>query len=91
MEELSRPAKRQTPNASRHPTPESFFMSNREFDLTIHPDGRVEVHVKGFPGKACLEAAKFFEETVGEMLTQQATHELYEPEEQVQYRLENRR
>jgi hypothetical protein len=66
-------------------------MPNREFDLTIHADGSVEVHVKGFPGKACLEAAKLFEETVGPMLSQQTTHELYEPEEQVQFKLENRR
>lgn len=66
-------------------------MAQREFDLTIHPDGRVEVHVKGFPGKSCLEAAKFFEETVGQVLSLTTTHEFYEPEEQVRYRLENRR
>ena len=49
-----------------------------------------ELHVKGFKGRACLDAVKLFEEIVGEMKSQQQTSEFYEPEEQVQYRLDQR-
>ncbi len=33
-------------------------MPQREFDITIGKDGGVELHVKGFKGKGCLEAMK---------------------------------
>ena len=66
-------------------------MPTREFDITISPDGSVELHVKGYKGRSCLEAMKVFEEIVGRTVSQQTTREFYEPEEQVQYRVENRR
>ena len=59
-------------------------MPQREFDITIGPDGNVELHVKGFKGKGCLEAMKLFEQIVGEVKSQRETNEFYEPEEQVQ-------
>ena len=65
-------------------------MPEREFNITIAPDGGVELHVKGYKGKSCLEAMKLFEQIVGELKTQRETSEFYEPEEQVQYRIENR-
>jgi hypothetical protein len=65
-------------------------MPQREFDITIGKTGEVELHVKGFKGRACLDVVKLFEEIVGEMKSQQATSELYEPEEQVQYRVDQR-
>jgi len=65
-------------------------MPQREFDITIGKDGSVELHVKGFKGKGCLEAMKMFEQIVGEMKSQQPTSELYEPEEQVQFRIDQR-
>ncbi|HOW65109.1 MAG TPA: DUF2997 domain-containing protein [Candidatus Paceibacterota bacterium] len=65
-------------------------MPEREFDMTIHPDGTVEVHVKGYKGKACLEAARMLEQIVGEMKAQRETSEFYEPDEQVQYRIDQR-
>lgn len=65
-------------------------MAQREFEITIGKTGEVELHVKGFKGKACLEVVKIFEEIVGEMKSQQHTSEFYEPEEQVQYRLDQR-
>jgi hypothetical protein len=65
-------------------------MPQREFEVTIGPDGTVEVYVKGYKGKGCLEAAKIFQEIVGEMKSQQETSEFYEPEEQVQYRIDQR-
>lgn len=65
-------------------------MPQREFDVTIGPDGTVEVHVKGYKGKGCLEAAKMFEKIVGEIKSQSETSEFYEPDEQVQYRIDQR-
>jgi hypothetical protein len=65
-------------------------MAQREFDITIGPDGSVELHVKGFKGSSCLEVVKLFEEIVGELKSQQQTSEFYEPEEQVQYRIDQR-
>jgi hypothetical protein len=65
-------------------------MPQREFDITIAKDGSVELHVKGFKGRACLEAAKIFQEIVGEMQMERQTSEFYEPEEQVRYRQDQR-
>jgi hypothetical protein len=65
-------------------------MPEREFDLTINPDGTVEVHVKGYKGKRCLEAARMLQKIVGEMKSQRETSEFYEPEENVQYRIDQR-
>jgi hypothetical protein len=63
-------------------------MPQREFNLTIAADGSVEVHVKGYKGKSCSEAVKLFEQIVGELKSEQKTSEFYEPEEQVQFRLD---
>ena len=65
-------------------------MRQREFDITIGPDGSVEVHVKGYKGKRCLEAAKLFETTIGETQARHLTSEYYDPEEEVQYHVEQR-
>ena len=65
-------------------------MPQREFDITIGKDGGVEVHVKGYKGKGCLEAMKIFTEIVGEMKKEQLTSEFYEPEEQVRHNIEQR-
>jgi hypothetical protein len=65
-------------------------MPQREFDITIGQTGEVELHVKGFKGRACMDVVKIFEEIVGEMKSQQQTSEFYEPEEQVQYRVDQR-
>ena len=65
-------------------------MPQREFDITIGPDGSVELHVKGFKGKGCLEAMKLFEQIVGEVKSQGETREFYEPEEQVHFEIGQR-
>jgi Protein of unknown function (DUF2997) len=65
-------------------------MPQREFDITIGKDGNVELHVKGYKGKGCLEAMKMFEQIVGELRQEQKTNEFYEPEEQVRYNIEQR-
>ncbi len=65
-------------------------MPQREFDITIGPDGNVELHVKGFKGKGCLQAMKLFEQIVGEVKSQRETSEFYEPEEVVRYQIDQR-
>jgi hypothetical protein len=62
----------------------------REFEITIGKTGEVQLHVKGFKGRSCLEAMKAFEQIVGELKQQQLTSEFYEPDEQVQYRIDQR-
>jgi len=65
-------------------------MAQREFNITIGADGSVEVHVKGYKGRSCSEAVKLFEKIVGEIKSEQKTSEFYEPEEQVQFRIDQR-
>ena len=65
-------------------------MAQREFDITIGPDGSVDVHIKGYKGKSCTEAVKLFEQIVGEIRAEQKTSEFYEPEEQVQFHIDHR-
>jgi hypothetical protein len=65
-------------------------MPQREFEITIGPDGQVHLHVHGYKGKSCHDAVKLFERVVGEIKSQQATSEFYEPEEVVRYHLEQR-
>jgi hypothetical protein len=65
-------------------------MPHREFEITIGKTGEVELHVKGIKGRGCLEAVKIFESIVGELKSQQQTSEFYEPEEQVQFRIDQR-
>ncbi len=65
-------------------------MPQREFDITIGADGSVEVHVKGFKGRSCLDAIKLFEQIVGEVKSEQKTSEFYEPEENVRFRIDQR-
>lgn len=65
-------------------------MAQRELAITILADGRVELHVKGFKGRKCLEVIKVFEKVLGEVQSQEQTNEFYEPEEQVRFRLDQR-
>jgi hypothetical protein len=66
-------------------------MAERELEITISASGDVELHVKGFKGKKCLDVVKLFEQIVGEVKSQQQTNEFYEPEEQVSFRIDQRR
>jgi len=65
-------------------------MRQREFEIIIGPDGSVEVQVKGYRGKRCLEAAKMFEQMIGKTQAQHLTSEYYDPEEEVQYHIDQR-
>jgi len=65
-------------------------MPQREFNITIAPDGNVQVHIQGYKGKSCLEVMKMFEQVVGELQSRRETSEFYEPDEQVQLNIEQR-
>jgi hypothetical protein len=66
-------------------------MPQREFEITIEPDGSVQLHVKGYKGRSCLEAMKIFEQVVGELKSQHETSEFYEPDERVRFNIEQGR
>jgi len=66
-------------------------MPQREFEITIAPDGGVELHVKGYKGRSCLEATKIFERIVGELRARRETSEFYEPDDRVQLNIDHRR
>jgi hypothetical protein len=66
------------------------IMPQREFEITIAPDGSVELLVKGYKGKSCLEAMKIFEQIVGELKSQGTTSEYFEPDENVRINLDQR-
>lgn len=65
-------------------------MKEREFEITIGPNGNVELQIKGYKGKRCLDAVKLFQEMIGHVQSQRETSEYYEPEEEVQYRIEQK-
>lgn len=65
-------------------------MPQREFEITIEPDGNVELHIQGYKGKSCLEAMKLFEQIVGEVVSRRETSEYYEPDEVVRYNIEQK-
>jgi hypothetical protein len=64
-------------------------MNQKEFAITITPEGRVEVHIQGYKGQAgCRSAAALMEKIIGHIDSRQETSEAYEPEETV--RIEQR-
>ncbi len=63
-------------------------MAQREFDITIGPSGEVNLHIRGYKGKSCLEVVKLFEKIVGRVKSQQETSEFYEPEEEVRFHID---
>lgn len=64
-------------------------MREREFEVTLGADGSVQVHVKGYKGRGCLEAMRFFEQAVGPAQGRRLTAEFYDPEEEVRYHIDS--
>ncbi len=60
----------------------------RELEIIIGKDGKLQVIIKGFPGKACMDIAKILEETLGPIQEEEHTSEYYEPEEKTKINLE---
>jgi hypothetical protein len=65
-------------------------MAEHEYHVTIAADGTVELNIHGHKGSSCLDVVKIFEQIVGAKKSQQLTSEFYEPDEQVQYRIDQR-
>ncbi len=61
----------------------------RDIEITIAPNGQIEVHVKGMPGKQCLKVRDMLAGLVGRAHSEQHTGEYYQSEEVVS--LEQRR
>lgn len=62
----------------------------RELEVTIAPDGTVQVHISGMPGKQCLQIKEILEQTIGPLQSQRLTSEYYEPEEPGRISVERR-
>ena len=54
-----------------------------ELEITIDPQGRVTVEVKGAKGHACLAYEELFEKHVGRVKRKTVTPEYYEPGREV--------
>ncbi len=61
------------------------MVSKQEVELTIKPDGTVELTVKGVKGQACEDVAKLFGE-LGTTTRDERTAEYYEREGQTNVR-----
>lgn len=53
-------------------------MDEESLDVIIHPDGRVELHVKGVKGQACSHLTASLEEALGGEVDREWTPEYYE-------------
>lgn len=52
--------------------------SLEEIDVTLHPDGRVEMKVRGAEGKACLLVTRKLEQHLGgRVLSREPTDEMF--------------
>ena len=52
----------------------------KEMEITITPDGTVQVLVKGVKGKKCVDLVKFLEVSIGEVKEKKLTLDYYEKE-----------
>jgi hypothetical protein len=55
-------------------------MEMEELEITIDPEGNVQVHVNGPKGMDCLETTKTLEAAVGDLKERSYTGEYYEEE-----------
>ena len=59
-----------------------------EIDVILHPDGRVEVKVRGAQGRACLLATKDLEQHLGgRVISREETDEMLLGEEEAEDQL----
>ncbi|MFC1671647.1 DUF2997 domain-containing protein [Planctomycetota bacterium] len=65
-------------------------METHEFDISIQPDGKVRIHVKGAKGPACQEYVKLFEEILNAEGQVEHTNEFYEPPTDVSIHIDQR-
>ena len=53
-------------------------MDVQEIDVTIDENGKVQIHVRGVKGEACLDITQPLEEALGGELTREMTPEALE-------------
>lgn len=58
--------------------------AKEEIEITIAPDGAVQMHLKGYKGKKCAEVMKRLSRELGTVSEQRFTSEYYEPEADVE-------
>jgi len=56
-----------------------------ELEIEIDATGRVQVHVKGMPGKRCLDYLKIFQDLLGPVTDQHPTEEFYQETVQTEH------
>lgn len=62
-------------------------MEMQELEITIDPESKVFVRVKGAKGKSCIELSKPLEEALGTVESRTYTAEYYEPSDtRIKYR-----
>ena len=54
-------------------------METHELEVTIRPDGKVQIHIKGVKGPSCEEYTKLFEQILNSEGQTERTAEYYEP------------
>lgn len=54
------------------------MLKKQEIEISISPDGIVELKVSGMGGKGCLEATKDLEEALGILQQREMTSEYYQ-------------
>lgn len=57
--------------------------SRHEIEIVIDEKGEVKAHIKGIPGKGCMDVAKVLGEIVGEIKSDSKTSEYYQPEPKI--------
>ena len=62
-------------------------MKKREMEITIGPDGEVNIEVSGVAGGDCLDFTEFLEEALGEVTNREYTREYYQAAESESERL----
>ena len=49
-------------------------------EVTVSPDGGIQIDAEGFTGKSCVEATAFLEEALGNVGNRQRTRDYYRKE-----------
>lgn len=52
-----------------------------EFEITIGPNGEIQIEVKGTKGKSCVELTAFLERALGEVTSRDLKPEYYQQED----------
>ena len=54
-------------------------MQKEELVITISPEGKVKVHIKGIKGKKCMDYVDFIKQNIGSVEEQKLTSNIMSP------------